>query len=101
MPARRAWTCTKCWTFIGDELGIERLVVEGGPHVSGSFVNAGLVDEISVLLLPLVDGRGEHPASFEIDAGQWQQPTYLALDSAEVQEGGAVWLRYRQQELPG
>lgn len=86
--------------ILGRELGIKRLVVEGGPHVSGSFVNAGLVDEISVLLLPLVDGRGEHPASFEIDAKQWQQPTYLTLDSAEVQEGGAVWLRYRQQEQP-
>ena len=31
----------------------KRLIVEGGPHVSGSFVNAGLVDEVSVLILPL------------------------------------------------
>lgn len=76
------------------ELGRKRLIVEGGPHVSGSFLNAGLVDEVSVLLLPLIDGRGEHPASFEVSAQAWKQPAYLKLNSAEVQEGGGVWLRY-------
>lgn len=33
--------------------------------MSGSLVNAGLVDEVSALILPLIDGRGGHPASFE------------------------------------
>ncbi|WP_296187389.1 dihydrofolate reductase family protein [Pseudomonas sp. UBA1879] len=79
---------------LGKELGCKRLIVEGGPHVSGSFVNAGLVDEVSVLILPLVDGRGEHPASFEVSPDAWKQPVRLKLVSAEVQDGGAVWLRY-------
>jgi riboflavin biosynthesis pyrimidine reductase len=72
------------------------LIVEGGPHIAGSFVNAGLVDEVSVLILPLVDGRGAHPASFEISPSAWKQPVHLTLASAEVQEGGGVWLRYRR-----
>jgi len=80
---------------LASELGRKRLIVEGGPHVSGSFLNAGLVDEVSVLLLPLIDGRGEHPASFEVSAQVWRQPAYLKLTSAEVQEGGGVWLRYK------
>ena len=79
-----------------DELGAKRLIVEGGPHVSGSFIAAGLVDEVSVLILPLVDGRGEHPASFEIAKQAWRQPIYLDLASAEAQEGGGVWLRYKK-----
>jgi riboflavin biosynthesis pyrimidine reductase len=79
---------------LASELGRKRLIVEGGPHVSGSFLNAGLVDEVSVLLLPLIDGRGEHPASFEVSADAWKQPAYLKLTSAEVQEDGGVWLRY-------
>ncbi|QJD99194.1 pyrimidine reductase [Massilia forsythiae] len=82
--------------ILSDELGTKRLVVEGGPHVSGSFVNAGLVDEVSVLILPLVDGRGEHPSSFEIAKEAWTRPSYLTLASADVQEGGAVWLRYKR-----
>jgi riboflavin biosynthesis pyrimidine reductase len=80
---------------LASELERKRLIVEGGPHVSGSFLNAGLVDEVSVLLLPLIDGRGEHPASFEVSAEAWKQPAYLKLTSAEVQEGGGVWLRYK------
>lgn len=82
---------------LADELGAARLIVEGGPHVSGAFVNAGLVDEISVLILPLIDGRGEHPASFEVSKETWTAPAYLALASAEVQDGGAVWLRYKKR----
>ena len=82
--------------ILARELGTQRLIVEGGPHVSGSFVNAGLVDEISVLILPLIDGRAEHPASFEVARDAWTQPAYLSLVSAQVQEGGGVWLRYRK-----
>ncbi|MDY7547366.1 dihydrofolate reductase family protein [Glaciimonas sp. CA11.2] len=82
---------------LANELGTKRLIVEGGPAVSGSFVNAGLVDEVSVLILPLIDGRGEHPASFEIAKDVWSQPTYLTLESADIQEGGGVWLRYKKQ----
>jgi len=80
--------------ILASELGLKRLIVEGGPSVSGSFVNAGLVDELSVLILPLVDRRGEHPASFEIPKQAWKTPTQLSLTSAEVQDGGGVWLRY-------
>lgn len=82
--------------ILADELGTRRLIVEGGPGISGSFVNAGLVDEISVLILPLIDGRGDHPASFEVAKEAWTQPAYLKLVSAEVQDSGAVWLRYRK-----
>jgi hypothetical protein len=48
------------------------------------------------LILPLIDGRGHHPASFEIAEDSWKQPSYLKLDSAEVQDGGGVWLRYKR-----
>lgn len=82
--------------ILARELKTQRLIVEGGPHVSGSFVAAGLVDEVSVLILPLVDGRGAHPASFEVSPKAWRELAYLTLVSAEVQDGGGVWLRYRK-----
>jgi len=87
----------KVVAILASELGVKRLIVEGGPSASGSFVNAGLVDEVSVLILPLVDGRGEHPASFEIPQKGWKAPTYLSLSSAEVRDGGGVWLRYKRK----
>lgn len=79
------------------ELGVKKLIVEGGSHVSGAFVNAGLVDEVSVLIVPLVDGRSEHPSSFEIAMDKWQAPAYLKLASVEKMEHDAVWLRYSKQ----
>jgi riboflavin biosynthesis pyrimidine reductase len=76
------------------ERGIKKLIVEGGSHVSGTFVNAGLVDEVSVLVLPLVDGRSAHPSSFEVAMDKWQAPAYLKLTSVERKEHDATWLRY-------
>ncbi|MFM0642881.1 dihydrofolate reductase family protein [Paraburkholderia bryophila] len=79
---------------LAHELGVKKLIVEGGSHVSGAFVNAGLVDEVSVLILPLVDGRSEHPSSFEVAMDKWQAPAYLTLTSVEKTQHDAVWLRY-------
>ncbi|MFM0198302.1 dihydrofolate reductase family protein [Paraburkholderia fungorum] len=79
---------------LGRELGVKKLIVEGGSHVSGAFVNAGLADEVSVLILPLVDGRSEHPSSFEVAMDKWQAPAYLKLESVEKVEHDALWLRY-------
>lgn len=76
------------------ELGVKRLIVEGGSKISGAFVNAGLVDEVSVLIVPLVDGRDAHPSSFEVPMDKWQAPAYLKLTSIEKVEPDCVWLRY-------
>ncbi|NDL63807.1 dihydrofolate reductase family protein [Acerihabitans arboris] len=80
--------------LLAAELGVKRLIVEGGAHVSGAFVNAGLVDEVSVLILPLVDGRPGHPSSFEIAREAWKTPNYLRLASVEKTDHDGVWLRY-------
>jgi riboflavin biosynthesis pyrimidine reductase len=79
------------------ELKISKLIVEGGGHVSGAFVNARLADEVSVLLIPLVDGREAHTSSFEVAMDQWQKPTYLKLESIEKLEHDVVWLRYTRK----
>ncbi|BBU33260.1 2-hydroxy-3-oxopropionate reductase (plasmid) [Burkholderia sp. THE68] len=82
---------------LGRELKIGTLIVEGGGHVSGAFVNAQLADEVSVLLIPLVDGREAHTSSFEIAMNAWRKPAYLTLDSVEKLEHDVVWLRYTRK----
>ena len=42
---------------LGCELGIRRLLLEGGAEINGSFFAAGLVDELSLLVAPALDGR--------------------------------------------
>ena len=43
------------------DFGIRRLLLEGGGGINGSFLVAGLIDEISLLILPVADGTTPAP----------------------------------------
>ncbi len=80
------------------ELGIERLLIEGGGVSNGSFLRAGLIDEISLAICPVVDGARGVPHVFNSpnEGSDLRAPLRaMTLISSEVLEGGAVWLRYR------
>ena len=82
------------------ELGIERLLIEGGGKSNGSFLRAGLIDEISLALCPAVDGArgiGQFFDSNDDETDARAPIQAMTLESCEVLEGGAVWLRYRLQ----
>ncbi|HVH79000.1 MAG TPA: RibD family protein [Stellaceae bacterium] len=86
--------------ILNSELGIERLLIEGGGKSNGSFLRAGLIDEISLAVCPAVDGARGVPQMFDSmdDETDARAPvTSMTLASCEVLEGGAVWLRYRLQ----
>jgi riboflavin biosynthesis pyrimidine reductase len=86
--------------ILNRELGIERLLLEGGGGSNGSFLRAGLLDEISVAICPAVDGAKGAPSIFDSsdqDAGVAAPLRSMTLASCEVLDGGAVWLRYRLQ----
>lgn len=79
---------------LGRDLGIKRLLLEGGGGVNGSVLNAGLVDEIVQFVLPLTDGRADAPSLFDIRSG-WNGSRRLSLLSCEPDERGIVRLHYR------
>ena len=84
--------------ILNRELGIERLILEGGGGSNGSFLRAGLIDEISLAICPAVDGAKGAPSVFDSgdDAAGVAAPIReMTLIGSEVLEGGAVWLRYR------
>ncbi|NMD20178.1 MAG: 2,5-diamino-6-ribosylamino-4(3H)-pyrimidinone 5'-phosphate reductase [Verrucomicrobia bacterium ADurb.Bin006] len=54
----------KAMAQLGKHFGIRTLLLEGGGHINGAFLQAGLVDEVSLLLVPGIDGRHEIPALF-------------------------------------
>src|SRR6516165_9698898 len=86
--------------ILNRELGIERLLLEGGGGSNGSFLRARLIDEISLAICPAIDGANGAPSIFDSsdrDAGVPAPVTSMTLASSEVLEGGAVWLRYRLQ----
>jgi riboflavin biosynthesis pyrimidine reductase len=79
---------------LGDRFGIRRLLLEGGAGVNGSFLAAGLVDELNVLVAPALDGgedvRGIVAAGTEGLAGKVR----LSFKDATPLAHGVVHLRY-------
>lgn len=89
---------TSALEFLNRELGVKRLLIEGGGGSNGAFLRAGLIDEISLAIVPAVDGAKGAPSIFDsTDAeAELRAPIEeMSLASCEVLEGGAVWLRYR------
>jgi 2,5-diamino-6-(ribosylamino)-4(3H)-pyrimidinone 5'-phosphate reductase len=79
---------------IAERFGVTTLMLEGGGHINGSMVRAGLIDEVSVIVAPVVDGRAGTPAVFDEHEGV---PRGLALVEAKPLGDDVVWLRYRVQ----
>ena len=77
---------------LGADFGIDRLLLEGGGGINGSFLSAGLIDEISLLILPVADGSVNMPMTFDRAA---VPATSLQLVSVEQLQGDLVYLRYR------
>lgn len=40
-----------------ERFSIERIAVVGGGHICGGFLSSGLVDEVSAMVAPGIDGR--------------------------------------------
>jgi len=74
------------------ELGVTRLALEGGGGVNAAFFAAGLVDEVSLLVAPALDGTSDSRALAEGIA--LADLTQLSLIGCEKLEHGLVHLRY-------
>jgi riboflavin biosynthesis pyrimidine reductase len=83
--------------ILNRELGVKRLLLEGGGGSNGAFLRAGLVDELNLILCPAVDGAKGAPSVFdssEAETDRRAPVTAMALESSRVLEGGAMLLRY-------
>lgn len=75
---------------------IQTIMLEGGGHINGSLLNEGLIDELSLLLLPIADGTPKTPTTFEVSDYLPKGPaTPLLLSEVQQLEEGVVWLKYR------
>jgi riboflavin biosynthesis pyrimidine reductase len=82
--------------MLNSELGISRLLLEGGGGANGALLREGLVDELSLVIAPTVEGVPGGPAVFDVHGSIGALGRIgMALDSCQVLDGGFVWLRYR------
>jgi riboflavin biosynthesis pyrimidine reductase len=79
---------------LGDHFGIRTLLLEGGGHINGAFLQAGLVDEVSLLVVPGIDGRHDIPAVFDGVSPSRHKAVPLKLKSVEQRAREALWIRY-------
>jgi riboflavin biosynthesis pyrimidine reductase len=84
---------------IGARLGVRTLMLEGGGGINGSFLRAGLIDEVSLLVAPVADGRVGTPTLFDV-AAEGVAPRRLALAHVERRADDMLWLRYRVERDP-
>jgi 2,5-diamino-6-(ribosylamino)-4(3H)-pyrimidinone 5'-phosphate reductase len=84
----------KAVNLLGEHFDISRLLLEGGGHINGAFLQADLVDELSLLLVPGIDGRHEIPAVFDGMKSARKAAVPLKLKSIDRREKDALWLRY-------
>lgn len=79
-----------------NELHVKKVLLQGGGIVNESFVNEGLVDEISLIISPVIDGESNVPTSFE--SGSLIYPitglsSYHLVKTQILQHSG-LWLNY-------
>ena len=78
------------------EFGVERLSVTGGGNINAAFLKEGLLDEVSMMWCPGIDGRDGMTAAFDGLAKDFP-PTKLKLISIE-KLGDTIWARYKTAE---
>jgi riboflavin biosynthesis pyrimidine reductase len=76
--------------------GIQRLMLQGGGTFNGAMLKAGLVDEVSQVIVPVVDGGPEVTSIFDIPGAKTGRAAgTLKLTQHRTLDGGVVWLRYK------
>ena len=74
---------------------IETLMLGGGGVLNWSFIQAGICDEISIVIAPAADGSNKTPSLFAVKEGlSADRAVGFTLKDAKVMSGGSVWLRY-------
>lgn len=75
--------------------GIKKLMLEGGRSINGSLLNADLIDELSLLLLPIADGNSGTPTTFEVGSYLPEKiATALKLVDIQKLKYDVIWLKY-------
>jgi 2,5-diamino-6-(ribosylamino)-4(3H)-pyrimidinone 5'-phosphate reductase len=94
VAGRKSVDLAKAIRLLRSHFGIKRLLLEGGGHINGGFLQAGLIDELSLLLVPGIDGRKNIATVFDgLGSGPFRAVP-LRLKSVRRRRNGTLWLRY-------
>lgn len=82
-------------TKLKEQFGIATLMLGGGAALNWSFIQAGVCDEISVVVAAAADGSAAAQTLFMARDGLSNDtPVRFKLQEARVMDGDSIWLRY-------
>lgn len=91
--------CQLAMHRLAEEFDVRRLLVCGGGKMDGAFLRAGLIDELSLVVAPAMDGSATTAGIFDIPGPDADRLTaQFELEEATALDGGAVHLRYKRAE---
>jgi 2,5-diamino-6-(ribosylamino)-4(3H)-pyrimidinone 5'-phosphate reductase len=77
------------------ELGIKRLMVEGGARLNFELLRLGLVDEVSAFVAPMIFGGEKAPTLASGSGLERSEAVHLKLLNVESWDDGGVLLHYK------
>ena len=82
---------------VKSKLGVNTIATSSGGRLSGALIRASLLDEINILLSPIVIGGYEIPSLFSSPGPEWPTflPDKLQLVDVTTLPHGKLWLRYK------
>lgn len=85
-----------------DIFGVRKISLQGGGIINGAMLAAGLINELSLVIYPGIDGLATAPSIFEYIGTADERPASgqsLELISSQTFDSGIVWLRYRFHKM--
>lgn len=92
----------KAIEILAEQFGVRSISLQGGGIIDGAMLAAGLLDELSLVIYPGIDGLTTSPSIFEYLGADDERPAdgqALELLSSETRNHGIMWLRYKFHRL--
>ena len=94
----------KAMDTLGKDFGMKTIILEGGGIINGTFLKAGIIDELSLMIYPGIDVLSGRAAIFEYFGKENEMPAAgqsLEFISSKVLNDGIVWLQYKFHKIQG
>ena len=91
----------KAMGILAEQFGVRSISLQGGGIIDGAMLAAGLLDELSLVIYPGIDGNMASPSIFEYLGAADDRPAdgqALELLSSQTKAHGIVWLRNKLQK---
>lgn len=88
----------KMLEVLKEDFSVETALLQGGGIINGAFLKAGMIDELSLMIYPGIDGLAGSASVFDFfeeEDRHFLTNQSLELVSCQPLDNGVVWLNYR------